>query len=335
MIRNRERKGGFADGGESGFLGAIAAEESKGPLFHAAAVVEPVVGPGIEGGTREPCVTTEMEGFWKEFGLGFFGVAGSIETEFGEKDRAVAGEMVKAGQVAFEGFVVFEIDIEGGKIGGGRLEIFGGGEVGVSDREPWGGVLGITNEAIECPVDLPGGHPTGHVGGDFISDKNSTETRVVAVLSEPVDEILSGVFEERGVFTNEVAAVSPGVGRDDDEIVFGRGIEEGFVRQGVDADGIESGPADLWEINFGRMAAPRGEGAVGDGAQEVRTSIEMEVLSVHGEPHGWSLPEGREGSSMEFGNGQTPKLVNEALHAMLLNHRRPGEQRGDSFPLTL
>lgn len=149
--------------------------------------------------------------------------------------------------------------------------------------------MSISNETIESTVDLPGGHPAGHVGGDFIADEDGSEAGVVAVGGKPVDEIAAGVFEERGVFADEVAAVSPGVGGDDEEVIFSGGVEEGLVRKAIDADGIEAGGADFWEIGSRGMWGIRREGSVGEGAQEVRSSIEMEVLSVHGEPHGGSL----------------------------------------------
>ncbi len=71
--------------------------------------------------------------------------------------------MVKAGEVALEGFLVFEVDVEGGEVGGGWLEVFGGGEVGVGDGEAGGGFLGGADEGVEGAVDFPRGHPAGHV----------------------------------------------------------------------------------------------------------------------------------------------------------------------------
>jgi hypothetical protein len=149
--------------------------------------------------------------------------------------------------------------------------------------------LGVADEAIEGTIDLPGGHPAGHLGGDFIADEDGSEAGVGVVLAEPGDEVAAGLFEEGGVFPDEVAAVAPGVGGDDDEVIFGGGVEESFVGEVVDADGVEAGGADFWEVERGGMWGVGWEGAVGDGAQEVRSSIEMEVLSLHGESHGGSL----------------------------------------------
>ncbi len=71
------------------------------------------------------------------------------------------------------------------------------------------------------------------------------------VFGEPDLEVAAGVFEKSDVFVNEVAAVSPSVGGDDEEVVFGGGIEEGLVGEVVNADGVESGGADLWEVGGG------------------------------------------------------------------------------------
>lgn len=64
------------------------------------------------------------------------------------------------------------------------------------------------------------------------------------------------------MFREEVAAVSPGVGGDDDEVIFSRGIQKGLVGKGVKADRVKAGPPDPWEILSGRMAGVIGEWSV-------------------------------------------------------------------------
>lgn len=172
---------GVANGGEGGLFRAIAAKEAEGPVVHHASVVKPVIGPGVEGGSGEAGLAGEAEGLREEGGLQVLGIAGGIETELGEENGPVAGEVVEAGEVVGEGFAFLEVDIEGGEVGRGWLEVFGGGKVGVADREAGGGFLAGADERIEGTVDFPGSHPAGHVGGDFIADEDGSEAGVVFV----------------------------------------------------------------------------------------------------------------------------------------------------------
>lgn len=118
---------------------------------------------------------------------------------------------------------------------------------------------------------------------------------------EPRDEIASCLIEERGIFADEVAAVAPGVGGDNDEVVLGGVVEQVAIREGVNADGIESGGTDLREVFFRRVAGGLRKGAISDSTQKVRSSIEMEVLSVDRESHKRRLEE--ESVRLQFGVG--------------------------------
>ena len=62
------------------------------------------------------------------------GVTVGVEAKFGEVNGSVAGEVVKAREVACERFAVFEVNVEGGEVCRGWLEVFGGGESSRSRR---------------------------------------------------------------------------------------------------------------------------------------------------------------------------------------------------------
>lgn len=118
---------------------------------------------------------------------------------------------------------------------------------------------------------------------------------------EPRDEIASCLIEERGIFADEVAAVAPGVGGDNDEVVLGGVVEQVAVWKGVNTDRIEPSTSDFWEVFFRRVAGGLRKGAISDSTQKVRSSIEMEVLSVDRESHKRRLEE--ESVRLQFGVG--------------------------------
>ena len=68
---------------------------------------------------------------------------------------------------------------------------------------------------------------------------------MIFVAFEPSGEIASGLVEEAGILCDEVTTVSPGVSGDDDQVVLSGVIKEMAIREGINADGIESGGTDL------------------------------------------------------------------------------------------
>ena len=136
------------------------------------AVVKPVVRPSVKGGSGEPGGAGGFERGREESGLDVFGITVRIKAKFCEVNGAVAGEVVKAREVAFERFAVFEVNVEGSEVCRGWLEVFSGRKVGVADRDPGRHFLAGADEAIEGPVDFPRSHPAGHVRRDFVSNEN-------------------------------------------------------------------------------------------------------------------------------------------------------------------
>ena len=98
------------------------------------------------------------------------GVTVGVEAKFGEVNGTVAGEVVKAREVACERFAVFEVNVEGGEVCRGWFKVFGGGKVSVADGDARRNFLTGADEAIEGSVDFPRSHPAGHVGRNFVSD---------------------------------------------------------------------------------------------------------------------------------------------------------------------
>ena len=124
---------------------------------------------------------------------------------------------------------------------------------------------------------------------------------MIFVAFEPSGEIASGLVEEAGILRNEVTTVSPSVSGDDDQVVLSGVIKEIAIREGVNTDGIESCGTDLREVFFRRVAGGLRKGPISDGTQKVRSSIEMEVLSVDRESHKRRLEE--ESVRLQFGVG--------------------------------
>ena len=124
---------------------------------------------------------------------------------------------------------------------------------------------------------------------------------MIFVTFEPSGEIASGLVEEAGILRDEVTTVSPSVSGDDDQLVLSGVIKEIAIREGVNTDGIESCGTDLREVFFRRVAGGLRKGPIGDGTQKVRSSIEMEVLSVDRESHKRRLEE--ESVRLQFGVG--------------------------------
>lgn len=124
---------------------------------------------------------------------------------------------------------------------------------------------------------------------------------MIFVAFEPSGEIASGLVEEAGILRDEVATAAPGVGGDDDQVVLSGVIKEMTIWKGVNTDRIESGGADCREVFFRQVAGGVGKRAISDSTQKVWSSIEMEVLSVHGKSHRKRLEE--ESVRLQFGVG--------------------------------
>jgi len=260
-----------------------------------------MIRPSVKSGSGKSGAAGGFEGGREESGLDVLGVTVGIEAEFGEVNGAVTGEVVKAREVACERFAVFEVNVEGGEVCRGWLEVFGGGEISVADGDVGCHFLAGADEAIEGLADFPRSHPAGHVGRDFVSNENRAQTGVIFVAFEPSGEIASGLVEEAGILRDEVTTVSPGVSGDDDKVVLSGAVQEMAIREGINADGIESGGTDLREVFFRRVAGGLRKGSISDGTKKVRSSIEMEVLSVDRESHKRRLEE--ESVGLQFGVG--------------------------------
>ena len=78
-------------------------------------------------------------------------------------------------------------------------------------------------------------------------------------------------------------------------------VEQVAVWKGVNTDRIEPSTSDFWEVFFRRVAGGLRKGAISDSTQKVRSSIEMEVLSVDRESHKRRLEE--ESVRLQFGVG--------------------------------
>lgn len=98
-----------------------------------------------------------------------------VESEFGNEDRAVAGDVVEALEVVFELGGVFEEDVEGGEVGVAEFKVFGGGEVGVAEGEVGCELAGEGEEVFEGLTDLEGAEEADEVGADFIGDEKGSE----------------------------------------------------------------------------------------------------------------------------------------------------------------
>ena len=109
------------------------------------------------------------------------------------------------------------------------------------------------------------------------------------------------MVEEAGILRDDVTTVSPGVSRVDDHVVLSGVIKEMARREGINADGIESGGKDLREVFFRRVVGGLRKGSISDGTKKVRSSIEMEVLSVDRESDKRRLEE--ESVGLQFGVG--------------------------------
>ena len=112
---------------------------------------------------------------------------------------------------------------------------------------------------------------------------------MLAVAGEPVDEVIFRFLEVGWILPEKITAMAPGVGWDDEKVVFESGVEEIAVGQGIKPDRVETGVPDPGKVVAGVVMALGGKWPVGDGAQKVRPSIEMKVLAVHRKPHGREL----------------------------------------------
>lgn len=188
----REGRGvvpGLLDGGESGFGEVLPIEEAEVPVGDDCPGIEPAVGPGVDGEAGDAFLDGGADGPIEGVGLGGGGVAAGIESEFGDQDRAVAGEVVEAAEVGAEGLRLFEVEVEGGEVRVFGFEEFGGGVIGVAPEEV--GVEGFSflDEFFECLAGFPGGHPADEVGGDFVADEDGGEGRGAFGMEEAVGEL--------------------------------------------------------------------------------------------------------------------------------------------------
>ncbi len=175
---------GLVQAGEGRLFGSVPPLEAEGPVVHLAATIGPEIGPGEEGGARHPGLQAFLEVPREGFGLFLLTVAHRIESELGDKNRTVAGEVLEPGQVALQRLAVFEEDVEGREVGIAGLEVLGARVVGVGNEE-----VGVSfrptglDEIFQGFADLHRAHPAHQVGGNLVGNEEGAESGVGSVMN--------------------------------------------------------------------------------------------------------------------------------------------------------
>src|SRR5262249_4384141 len=107
------------------FRFALARDDAERPVRNFLAASEPFVRPGEKNRSRETAFHHAVDVPAEHFGLLFLRMPDRIHPEFTEDEWMLAGEILQPQQIPFEISLVVKINVETGKIGILREQIFG------------------------------------------------------------------------------------------------------------------------------------------------------------------------------------------------------------------
>ena len=161
--------------GEEGASGAglaVGVDDAELPTGDEVATAVPFVGEGEPDAAGRAGMESDLALPAHDFGLFFDAVGFDVETEFGDEEGFVAGEVLEAVQVGGEGGGIFEVDVDREEVGGARHEVAGGRVGGVAAGDARGGAAHGGDEAFEEVLDTAGSHPADQAFVDFIADED-------------------------------------------------------------------------------------------------------------------------------------------------------------------
>ena len=120
---------------QRGFVVAVAVGQAEIPVEHFGAVVPPAVAPGVEGETGGFLFAGDDHVPSQRPPPAVTAVSPGIQSELGDHQRPVAGDVLEAFDIFPECVRLFEVDVEGGEIGVFRFEVFGARVVGVGEEQ--------------------------------------------------------------------------------------------------------------------------------------------------------------------------------------------------------
>src|SRR6516164_5440609 len=160
---------------------ALARDDAERPIRNFLAAREPFVRPGEKNRSSQTAFHHAVDVPAKHFGLLLLRVPDRVYPEFTEDERMLAGEILQPQQIALEVALVVKINIETGKIGVLRKQIFGGRIRRVRKErvriDPTSDLYQFLDELDHSAR----AEPTRHRAGDFVADQVTKDRRMAGV----------------------------------------------------------------------------------------------------------------------------------------------------------
>jgi hypothetical protein len=262
------------EGAVGGLLLAIPAHQPEGPVLDREAARVPLVGEGEGDGACTAELGGDAGGARDDGRLGLLPLADGVDAELGEHEGAGAGQVLQTGEVAAQGDLVVQVDVETGEIQEVELQVLRGGEVGVGDERV--GVHGVhlVRQLLQEALDARGPVPAHHLGRDLVAHQHRMQIGQLAQrtrrLADPPANLAA---VPHGV--EEADVLGPGHAHHQAQVEIRREIAEprgGDVvqAQGVRAERMERGEIGLDDglLGEGLAGGVGAEGPVGDATHE-------------------------------------------------------------------
>ena len=201
----------------------------------------------------------------------------AVVPALGDDDREVADDVVQTREVVLQALLRLEVDVEGGKVEEGQLEVLRRGVVHVGDERV--GVFGLDRlvEVVQEALDAAIAVPARNLGRDLVADRVAEHGRVagggVGRLLDAADDRLAvrAALEEGDV-------VLP---RDADhhaEVVLGGEIEQPGRRHGVGPDRVDPVRGHGREVALDRLSGRELVAGLVARERPVRDAPDVELL---------------------------------------------------------
>jgi hypothetical protein len=272
---------------EGGLRPALAIDQAKRPILDLVPAGKPFVGPREDEGAGDP--RGERGTHLPIEGSGLLGraVAQRVDAEFGQYQRLVDRQVVQPGDIAAEGILVVQIDVEAQEIGEIGRQILGRRKVGVADQRPRVLAPHQRDELLQERPNRLGAVPADHVGRDLVADEIGEHRWMPPARPHPAGDrrtdllLYLGAVEKRDVLRPRQADqhLEPG----------GLGeIEQPDRRHGEHAQRVDPGAAHQREVALDhralrklRAVAAGSERTVGHSLDKVLGLAREEKLALH------------------------------------------------------
>ena len=158
---------------------------------------EPLVGPSENKSAGDTCLESCVHLPGQDLPLPLLALAERIDTEFGQDQRLIEGDIVQPRDISAEGGLVVQVDVETDEVGEIDGKIFGRWVIGIADERVRVLGLGADNQASEKAAYRLGTVPAYHIGRYLIADQIGEDRRMAAASTDALPHCLTDLAAYR------------------------------------------------------------------------------------------------------------------------------------------